>query len=94
LNEPRGIELRNSQSSQPFVEQGSARRLGSSDWLPDLSKIRSMQVDQIAECHGVPGASRERRIAAIDPSFDIQRHASASFRRSNVSLTYSRFRRT
>jgi hypothetical protein len=71
LDEPCAIELRNSQPSQPLLEKGEARRLRSPDGFPYLFKVFAMQIDQIAERLGVPGASRQGRVAAIDAPLDI-----------------------
>jgi hypothetical protein len=73
------IELRKSQPSQPFLEKGEARRLGSSDGLSYLLKVFAMQADQISESPGLARASRQRRVAAIDPSLDIERPFLAVF---------------
>jgi hypothetical protein len=45
LDEPGAIELRKSQPSQPFLEKGEARGLGSPDWFPHLFEVFAMQVD-------------------------------------------------
>ena len=73
LDEPCAIELRNSEPSQPLLEKGKARRLGSPDGFSYLPKVFAMEIDQIAERLGVPGASHKGRVATIDAPLDIER---------------------
>ena len=73
LDEPCAIELRKSQPPQPFLEKVEARRPGSPDGLSYLLKVFAMQGDQIAESPGLARASRQRRVAAVDSSLDIER---------------------
>ena len=90
LDEPPAIEFRDPQPPQSVFKKGEAHPFGTTNAFADPSQAFAMQLDQIAECFRVAGASRDCGFAAIDTPLD----PSASLRRRNVSLTYFPFRRT
>ena len=77
-----------------MFKKGEAHPFGTTNAFADPLQVFAMQLDQIAECFRVAGASRDCGFAAIDAPLDLKRPFLASFRRKNVSLTYFPFRRT
>ncbi len=55
-----------------FVPEGQARRLGSSNALPDLLEVFAMQLDQVADRSSIARHLPHGRIAAIDTALDLE----------------------
>jgi hypothetical protein len=73
LDEPPAIEFRDPQPPQSVLKKGEARRFGSPNAFAHLLKVLPMQLNQIAECFRVAGASREGGFTAIDTPLDLKR---------------------
>lgn len=65
--------MRRESSAERHSRKRGAGRLGASDALANLLKIVSIKLNQIAECLRVARISRNRWLAAIDASLDLER---------------------
>jgi MobA/MobL family len=73
LNETLTVEFGNFAGSKSALQETKARRLRPADGLSDFMKVRHMQANEIAECFGVTSLSFDRRLAAVDASFLVDR---------------------
>ena len=94
LDEPPAIEFWDPQPLQSVFKKGEAHPFGTTNAFADPLQVFAMQLDQIAECFRVAGASRDCGFPRSMRRSTSSAHSSASFRRKNVSLTYFPFRRT
>jgi len=73
LDEPPAIEFRDPQPPQSVFKKGEAHPFGTTNAFAHLLQVFAMQLDQIAECFRIAGASCDCGFAAIDAPLDLQR---------------------
>src|SRR5580700_2973721 len=73
LDEPPAIEFWDPQPPQSVFKKGEAHPFGTTNAFADPLQVFAMQLDQIAECFRVAGASRDCGFAAIDAPLDLKR---------------------
>lgn len=84
LNETLTIDFRNFAASEADLQKTKASRFRSPDRLSDFVKVRNVKANEIAERFGVASGLPCRRLAAVDPTFDVERpffNAAATLRR-------------